>query len=372
MLHSTRPLPGAPNETQVKPAPFTRNLFFGLSYLTCLVIHFLSFPFHPPFLRHLLLSNAHIDTSQNPCNSKDAKHAKRNDNRLPVSRRPGVIVRHNELAVPELIYQVDSRQGQRGATNRVHEGLVKRRLVAHNRDRRRELYILGALGEDNAQVDARVRDAFCRAGTLKEGYFEDIGLASCELAQVRGQVGIPAHAEAVLPRSKDGISRLQFQQSLLVPRAELGRRHIANVVGKVWVYCAGSKRDDEALERRRGWVQVVLSLPLDAREVVLKTSTQIHEPVALFRGQVTAPVRDLNVTLQEGGMCDGLGELVAHAHELLGACRNIVVETIGEDCALLLGIGLLLFIELGRERRIVWDIDIGELDLGSLFLRQVG
>jgi hypothetical protein len=105
--------------------------------------------------------------------------------------------------------------------------------------------------------------------------------------------------------------------------------------------------------------------------VVLESSALVDQPVSLFRGQVAAPVRNLDIALQDCRMRDGLGKLVAHAHRLLCASWHVVVEPIGERRALLLRVCLLLVVELGWEGCVVWDVTVGELDLGSLLLGKV-
>jgi hypothetical protein len=69
---------------------------------------------------------------------------------------------------------------------------------------------------------------------------------------------------------------------------------------------------------------------------------------------------------------DGLCELVADAHGLLGARGHVVVETVCESCALLLGVRCLLVVEFSGEGRVVGHVAVGELDFGALLLGQVG
>jgi hypothetical protein len=235
-----------------------------------------------------------------------------------------------------------------------------------------ELHVGSALGEDDAEVDASVRDAFIGARALEEGDPERIGIASRELAQVCGQLGVPAHAEAVLPLTEDGVSGLQFKQRLLVAGTELGGGDVANVVGEVRIHGTGAQEEAEALEREGGRVHVGLLLPLDTREVVLEASALVDQPVALLGGQVAAPVRNLEVALQQGGVGEGLGELVAHAYGLLCAGWHVGVLAVCEGRALLLRVGLLLLVELGGEGGVVGHIAGGELELGALLLGEVG
>lgn len=106
--------------------------------------------------------------------------------------------------------------------------------------------------------------------------------------------------------------------------------------------------------------------------MVLKRGALVDEPVALLRGEIAAPVRDLEVALQESGVRDGAGVFVAHAHKLFCACGHIVEGPVGEGRALLLGVRLAFGIEVGREGGVVGDIAIGELDLCLLLLGCVG
>jgi hypothetical protein len=323
-------------------------------------------------LRLLALSDARVDAANGPDGGEEGKHAQRDDNGLPVACRPGVVVRDNEIAVPEVVDEVDGGQFKAGATQRVHECPVEAGRVVDERDGGEELDVGRALGEDDAEVHAAVGDALAGSGALEEGHLEGVRLAGGQLAQVSGQSGVPADAEAVLPGTEDGVAGLQLEQRLLVARAELGRGNVANVVSEVRVDRARVQVHVQALQCERGGVHVRLLLPLDAREMVLEASALVDQPVSLLGSQVAAPVRHLDVALQECRVGDGLGELVAHAHGLLCASGHVVVEPIGERGALLLRVGLLLVVELSGERRVVGHIAVRELDLGSLLLGQIG
>ena len=71
-------------------------------------------------------------------------------------------------------------------------------------------------------------------------------------------------------------------------------------------------------------------------------------------------------------MRDGLSEFISYAYRLLSTSWHIVVKSVCKSRALLLWVGLLLVVELGRESRVVWYVAVGELDLGALLLSQVG
>jgi hypothetical protein len=106
--------------------------------------------------------------------------------------------------------------------------------------------------------------------------------------------------------------------------------------------------------------------------VVLEACALVDKPVALLGCQIAAPVRDFDIALQQCRVGEGLGELVTDAYELLGTCGHVAVKTVCEGRALFLGIGRLLVVELGGEGGVVWHIAVGELDLGSLLLSEVG
>lgn len=243
--------------------------------------------------------------------------------------------------------------------------------VLYDRGGSLELDICSALREDDTEVDATVRDALGRTRSLEERHLESVSLASGQLAQVAGQIGVPANAEAVLPLTEYWVSRLQFEQSLFLAVAELGCGNVADVVSEVWVHGAGVQRELQLLEREGGWVHVRLLLPLYTREVVLQPCALVDQPVSLLISQVAAPVRDLDVALQECRVGDRLGELIAHAHGLLCASWHVGVLSICEGGALHLGVGLLLLVELRWERGVVWHVAVRELDLGALLFREV-
>src|SRR5690242_16941821 len=80
---------------------------------------------------------------------------------------------------------------------------------------------------------------------------------------------------------------------------------------------------------------------------------------------------DFDVAFEKCGLYDGLGELISHAHGLLGTSRDVGIEAVRKGGTLLLGVGLVLVIELSRKRRIVGDVGVGELDFGALLLSNV-
>lgn len=183
-------------------------------------------------------------------------------------------------------------------------------------------------------------------GTFHEGNLEHITITGLELPEVVLQVAIPADLERVLPPSEDGVARLQLQQTLLgvIDGAEARGADIANLIDKVRARAADHDRVVELLEGRRGGVVVLHLSPLHAREVGFEGGTSVLEPVALLGGQISTPVADLDVSLQECGMKHGLGEVVSHRDQLLGTGGHIGIGAIGEGGALLLRIILALLI----------------------------
>ena len=87
----------------------------------------------------------------------------------------------------------------------------------------------------------------------------------------------------------------------------------------------------------------------------------VFEPVSLLEGSVAAPVADFDVPFEEGGVDEGLCELVPYAGILLGASGNVLVRTVGVCGALALGLA-----------GVVGDVDAGEFYFGLLVLGQVG
>jgi hypothetical protein len=76
--------------------------------------------------------------------------------------------------------------------------------------------------------------------------------------------------------------------------------------------------------------------------VVLEGCALVLEPVALFGGQIAAPVRDLEVALKERRVGERLGKFVAYADGLLGAGGNVIVRSISKSRALFLRVCLIL------------------------------
>jgi hypothetical protein len=181
----------------------------------------------------LALSNAGVDAAHCPDGGEDGKHAQCDDDWLPVTCRPWVVVCYNQVTVPEVIDQVDGSETKCCAAKCVHEGPVQAGRVVDERDGSGELDVGSALGQNDTEVDTAVGDAFAGSGTFEEGNLESVCLASGQLAQVARKIGVPANAEAVFPGTENGVTGLQLKQRLLLARAELRGGNVANVVGKV-------------------------------------------------------------------------------------------------------------------------------------------
>jgi hypothetical protein len=185
------------------------------------------------------------------------------------------------------------------------------------------------------------------------------------------QIGVPTRLEAVVPAAVQGISGLKLEIGFALVSPEARGRNVSNVVNEVCVNRANGEREAHLLERNRGWVEVVCLLVGDTAEMVLELGRTVGEPVALLSCDVAAPVADFNVSLKKRSMCEGLGELVAHADFLLGTRRKLAVRTVCECSALLLGIFLAIRVQLGGEHSSIGDISGRELKLGLLLKRGV-
>ena len=100
--------------------------------------------------------------------------------------------------------------------------------------------------------------------------------------------------------------------------------------------------------------------------MVLELGGTVGEPVTLLSRDVAAPVADFDIPLKKRGMCEGLGELVAHADFFLSTRRKLTVWTVSEGIALLLRVLLALSVELSGKNSSVRDIGCRELELGLL------
>ena len=100
--------------------------------------------------------------------------------------------------------------------------------------------------------------------------------------------------------------------------------------------------------------------------MVLELGGTVGEPVTLLSRDVAAPVADFDIPFKKRGMCEGLGELVAHADFFLSTRGKLAVWSISECIALLLRVLFALGVEVSRKNSSVRDIGRRELELGLL------
>lgn len=227
----------------------------------------------------------------------------------------------------------------------------------------REKNLLGTLGKDDAELDLLVLDALGLLRTLEEGNIQNKAAGGGPAEEVLS-VRVPADGEGVFPAAKERVSGLDLEQGLALVAAESRGRDVADDVGVVGVGAADAQGKLELLEGRGGALVVLGLLPLDAVEERREVGTAVVERVAVLKGDVAAPVADLDVALQAGDVGHGLVELEADRDGLVGSRRLLVEGPVGELGALLLG-------ELGRvagagELGVVRDVGRGELDFGLL------
>ncbi len=157
-------------------------------------------------------------------------------------------------------------------------------------------------------------------------------------AQEGFKIGVPADAETVFPSAEDGISGFEFEVGFSLVAPEARRTHVADVVGEIGVQAADLQRHVQIAEGRCRGLVVLRRGPLHAVEVVFEVRALVREPVAFFGRKVAAPVADFDVALQQRGVDDGFGELVAHAGGFEGAGGDeVVVGAVGEGAALAFG-----------------------------------
>lgn len=228
-------------------------------------------------------------------------------------------------------------------------------------------HVLGPLGQDHADLDLLVLDALGLLRALEEGHVQDIA-ARRRLAQKVLGVRVPANGKGKLPPAKQGVAGLDLEQGLALVGAEVRRRDVANDVRVVGVAAADAEREAHlAQDVPRGQAEVLV---LDAAEEVRQVGAALDPRVALLKGDVAAPVADLDVALQLGHVVHGPVELEADLHGLDGPGSLLVKGAVRELGALLDG-------ELGDisapgEPGVVGDVGKGKLDLGLLLGRGVG
>lgn len=92
----------------------------------------------------------------------------------------------------------------------------------------------------------------------------------------------------------------------------------------------------------------------------------------LLSRDISAPVADLDISLQQFGVGQRLSELVAHADLLGGSCLALAIWTVRESGSLLLRILLAVCVQRGWHGDDIWDIDRRQLELRLLLECGVG
>jgi hypothetical protein len=83
----------------------------------------------------LLLANADVQVADNPAESKYNQETSGECQRLPELGRRRVLIDNNEVAVAQLVDNVDGNEVQSGAADGVHERAVEGGRVGDERDR---------------------------------------------------------------------------------------------------------------------------------------------------------------------------------------------------------------------------------------------
>jgi hypothetical protein len=73
----------------------------------------------------LLPPNTHVQIPNHPADDENEQHAAEDGQGLPEAGEEGVVVCHNQFAIPELIDDVDGSQSEGRAAEGVHEGAVE-------------------------------------------------------------------------------------------------------------------------------------------------------------------------------------------------------------------------------------------------------
>lgn len=207
---------------------------------------------------------------------------------------------------------------------------MRQDLIRHQRHRRLKLHVGRSLGEDDPDLHFLIRDPLRHLWPLEERHLQYIPIASLHFPQGVLEVRIPSDAETVLPAPENGVPRLELEVRFLDVAPEAARRDVADVVGEVRVQGSDLQRDFQLLDRARRRVVVLRRRPRYAGELVLEVRAPVGQPVPLLGREVAAPLADLDVPLQQGGVDKRFGELVPYARFLRCACWRVVVGPVGE------------------------------------------
>ena len=195
------------------------------------------------------------------------------------------------------------------------------------------------------------------------------------MAQERGELVVPADAEAVVPTTKDGESRAKVQVRLTgtLSRTILARGNVADIIDEVGVNRARLEGVLDVAERGGGQLLVATDRPLHARELFCELRSIVAQPVPLFRCQVITPVRHFQVPFQQRCRDHRLGEFVADGEGVCcsGCDLGGVVGTVRVGRALALGVRSRFRFEACCASK-VRNLGAGELQLGLLRKSRIG
>lgn len=227
--------------------------------------------------------------------------------------------------------------------------------------------LLGSLRKEDADSHLAVLDALGLLGALDEGNIDDVLARGDRADKVLG-VRVPSNGEGVLPAAKDGVAGLGLEECLTAAAPVAGCRDVANSVSVVGRHAAGPQGEPQLLEGVGVGVEVLRLRPLDPAELGREVGAAVEERVALLKGNVAAPVADLNVALELRHVNNGLGELEADGGRGRGTRGLLAKGSVSQLGALLLGELLAAISDLG----VVGNVGRRGLDLRLLLGGGVG
>jgi hypothetical protein len=224
-------------------------------------------------------------------------------------------------------------------------------------------------GQNDPDLDLSINDGFL--WSLQEWNLEHkvfaIGLAPQKLVEVM----VPSESVGIVPAAKERVSGLQLEMRLTSVAPETRGRDVANLVGEVRAQRARLKVVGERLDRGGRRAVIVGGRPLNARELVLQLRGVVGHPVLLLDGEISTPVRHLEIA---GELVDGdnrVGVLVTDRDGLAATDRRLYdfVRTIRKGGAGLSGVGGA--VGLRRKLGEFGGVIVGELELGLLLFGRV-
>ena len=216
---------------------------------------------------------------------------------------------------------------------------MQRHFRRHQWHRSLKLHVRRTLWQNHSHIHSLIRDALTHLRPFEKRHLQDISLAGLEFPQNVLEVAIPPNAKAVFPAAKDGIPRLEFEIGFLGIAPEAAGTDVADVVREVRIEAPNLEGHAERFDRagRRAVVLLVRGRPGHAGELALEVCAFVREPIALFGREVAAPLANFEVSLEERGIDQGLGEFVARTGLLLYTSRSVFVRAVGESGTLTLG-----------------------------------